>query len=140
MHKTCHKSLGESQGNKFLTITPAVPCAPINQASKTENNNDVAIPPSNLPIIRIEKFLKSYVVKCMAWFSAMRSWLKWHLNTHRNEILTFGHATQCIGNCKEYNKFAPSTPNVLQYINGDIRHKWVTLLKCTQSMIKNVQL
>lgn len=44
---------------ELLTMTPALPWAPINQASKTEKSKEVATPPSNLPIIRIEKFLKS---------------------------------------------------------------------------------
>ncbi len=43
------------------TITPALECAPISHASKTENSNDVATPPNSRPIIRIVKFLKSAV-------------------------------------------------------------------------------
>ena len=48
-----------SSSSMILTITPALECAPISHASKTENSNDVATPPSSRPIIRIEKFLKS---------------------------------------------------------------------------------
>ena len=84
----------------MLTMTPAVPWAPINQASKTEKSSDVAIPPSNLPIMRIVKFLKSFQVHNISR-KDMRIVLGVTLQTIEIGLkLTFGHTTQSISHCK----------------------------------------